>query len=80
MNCGAEHVVGEKIGENMTVVPIESALRMKANESSIATLRSLLSEALVEWKAWASEWVDLETDPGPDGQKYRKFKKLLPFA
>ncbi len=80
MNCGSEHVVGEKIGKNLTVVPVDSALKMKANESSVETLRGLLSEAMKEWKAWADLKIDLETDPGPDGMKYRKFKKLLELA
>lgn len=80
MNCNSEHVVGESVGDSLTVVRLESVLKMKSNESSVATLRGLLSEALVEWKAWAGERLNLDTDPGPDGQKYRKFKKLAELA
>lgn len=81
MKC--EHAVGERVGKSLTVIPIETAVRIKAIESENHTLRSMIGEALIEWKAWAKDKLDLDADPGPDGQKYRKISglfKLMPMS
>ncbi len=81
MSCRAEHVVGERVGDSLTVVRLESVLKMKANESSVSTLRDLLRECLGLWSApAAAAGIDVEGDDLPLARKYRKLKKLAELA
>lgn len=61
----------------MSAADVDEIARVSA-EAAYEHLGKMLIQALVEWKSWASEkGLDLDTDPGADGMKYRRFKKAL---